>query len=36
VSRGVLKVASSYRELFRLNRLKTLSFSYFYLALLYK
>jgi hypothetical protein len=33
VSRGVPKVALKYRELFGLNRLKTLSVSYFYLAL---
>jgi hypothetical protein len=29
----VLKVALKYKELFKLNRLKTLSFSYFYLVL---
>jgi hypothetical protein len=31
--KGVPKVALKYKELFELNRLKTLSVSYFYLAL---
>ena len=31
--KGVLKVALKYKELFELNRLKTLSVSYFYSAL---
>jgi hypothetical protein len=33
VFKGVPKVALRYKELFRLNRLKTLNVFYFYLAL---